>query len=188
MYGRLELSAVHCSIFSSFKNWENMQACGISYPSVLGMRKWPQMKDHPGLSCWIVLLCMGEVTWQVLTRPFPPLGLNTPADACPWPRPGLQLSETDLSTRSTEGAKIDNTSRISVLVTIQQPTNPNEASTFLLKRFLPSYLPFCCVCKASKRLGLYVEKSAAIECWVIYLLYLVFTLKFGCFMHLVLFV
>lgn len=61
-------------------------------------------------------------------------------------------------------------------------------STFLLKRFLPSSLPFCCVCKASNRLELHVEKSALIECWLIYLLYLVFSLKFGCFMHLVLFV
>jgi len=61
-----------------------------------------------------------------------------------------------------------------LLTTCPSTTNHSEwgRSTFILRRFLPSYLPFCCVCKASNRLELYVEESAGIECWLIYLLYL----------------
>lgn len=66
-----------------------------------------------------------------------------------------------------------------LLRTCPSTTNHPEwvMSTFILKRFLPSYLPFCYVCKASNWLELYVEKCSAIECWLIYLLYLVFSLR-----------
>ena len=71
---------VHSSLSSSILKLCKASRARSSLAILLwGYRTWPQLKSHTALPCWVNLVFPGELTWQVLSRPFslPPLGLKS---------------------------------------------------------------------------------------------------------------